>query len=49
VAPHYNSILTSEAGVRGHVQACVLAYGLVRILEGRLDAAALKAAPTVRA
>jgi len=30
---------TSEAGVRGHVQACVLAYGLVRVIEDRLDAA----------
>jgi len=28
---------TSEAGVRGHVQACVLAYGLVRTIEDRLD------------
>ncbi|MFU8888958.1 MAG: transposase [Trueperaceae bacterium] len=32
---------TSEAGVRGHVQACVLAYALVRIIEDRLDAANL--------
>ena len=32
---------TSEAGVRGHVQACVLAYTLVRIMEDRLDAAGL--------
>jgi transposase len=32
---------TSEAGVRGHVQACVLAYGLVRVIEDRLDAAEL--------
>jgi len=32
---------TSEAGVRGHVQACVLAYGLVRVIEDRLDAAGL--------
>ena len=30
---------TSEAGVRGNVQACVLAYGLVRVIEDRLDAA----------
>jgi transposase len=30
---------TSEAGVRGHVQACVLAYALVRVIEDRLDAA----------
>ena len=30
---------TSEAGIRGHVQACVLAYGLVRVIEDRLDAA----------
>jgi len=30
---------TSEAGIRGHVQACVLAYALVRIIEDRLDAA----------
>ena len=34
---------TSEAGVRGHVQACVLAYGLVRVIEDRLDAAGLDA------
>ena len=32
---------TSEAGIRGHVQACVLAYGLVRVIEDRLDAAGL--------
>jgi hypothetical protein len=32
---------TSEAGIRGHVQACVLAYALVRIIEDRLDAAEL--------
>ena len=32
---------TSEAGVRGHVQACVLAYALVRIIEDRLDQAGL--------
>lgn len=32
---------TSEAGVRGHVQACVLAYALVRIIEDRLDVANL--------
>jgi transposase len=32
---------TSEAGIRGHVQACVLAYALVRIIEDRLDAAGL--------
>jgi hypothetical protein len=32
---------TSEAGVRGHVQACVLAYALVRIIEDRLDSAGL--------
>jgi hypothetical protein len=32
---------TSEAGVRGHVQACVLAFALVRIIEDRLDAAEL--------
>ena len=32
---------TSEAGVRGHVQACVLAYALVRVIEHRLDAADL--------
>jgi hypothetical protein len=32
---------TSEAGIRGHVQACVLAYTLVRIIEDRLDAAGL--------
>jgi hypothetical protein len=32
---------TSEAGVRGHVQACVLAYALVRIIEDRLDDAGL--------
>ena len=32
---------TSEAGIRGHVQACVLAYGLVRMIEDRLDAADL--------
>jgi transposase len=32
---------TSEAGIRGHVQACVLAYGLVRIIDDRLDAAGL--------
>ena len=32
---------TSEAGVRGHVQAYVLAYGLVRFIEDRLDAASL--------
>jgi hypothetical protein len=29
----------SEAGVRGHVQACVLAYALVGILDERLDRA----------
>lgn len=34
---------TSEAGVRGHVQACVLAYALVRVIEDRLDAASLDA------
>jgi transposase len=33
--------LTSEAGVRGHVQACVLAYALVRVIEDRLDAAGI--------
>jgi multidrug efflux pump subunit AcrA (membrane-fusion protein) len=32
---------TSEAGIRGHVQACVLAYGLVRMIEDRLDTADL--------
>jgi len=32
---------TSEAGIRGHVQACVLAYALVRLIEDRLDAAGL--------
>jgi len=32
---------TSEAGVRGHVQACVLAYALVRVIEDRLDGAGL--------
>jgi hypothetical protein len=32
---------TSEAGVRGHVQACVLAYALVRVIEDRLDAAGI--------
>ena len=32
---------TSEAGIRVHVQACVLAYGLVRVIEDRLDAAGL--------
>jgi len=32
---------TSEAGVRGHVQACVPAYALARIIEDRLDAAKL--------
>jgi hypothetical protein len=32
---------TSEAGVRGHVHACVLAYGLLRVIEDRLDAAGL--------
>jgi len=32
---------TSEAGIRGHVQACVLAYALVRVIEDRLDAADL--------
>ncbi len=32
---------TSEAGVRGHVQACILAYALVRIMEDRLDDANL--------
>ena len=32
---------TSEAGIRGHVQACVLACGLVRVIEDRLDAAIL--------
>jgi transposase len=31
----------SEAGIRGHVQACVLAYGLVRVIEDRLDAAGI--------
>jgi transposase len=39
---------TSEAGVRGHVQACVLAYGLVRIIEDRLDAAGLDSTPRRR-
>jgi transposase len=34
---------TSEAGVRGHVQACVLAYALVRVIEDRLDAAGIDA------
>lgn len=34
---------TSEAGVRSHVQACVLAYALVRIIEDRLDRAGLDA------
>ena len=32
---------TSEAGVRGHIQTCVLAYTLARILEDRLEAAGL--------
>jgi hypothetical protein len=31
----------SEAGVRGHVQACVLAFALVRVIEDRLDAAGI--------
>lgn len=32
---------TSEAGIRGHAQACVLAYALVRITEDRLGAAGI--------
>ena len=32
---------TSDAGVRGHVQACVLAYALMRLIEDRLDAASI--------
>lgn len=32
---------TSEVGIRGHVQACVLAYGLVRVIEVRLGAAGI--------
>ena len=32
---------TSEAGVRGHVQACVFAYALVLSTEDRLDAAGI--------
>ena len=32
---------TSDAGVRGHVHTCVLAYTLARILEDRLEAAGL--------
>jgi hypothetical protein len=31
----------SEAGVRGHAQACVLAFALVRVIEDRLDAAGI--------
>jgi len=34
---------TSEAGVRGHIQTCVLAYTLARLLEDRLEAAGLDA------
>lgn len=32
---------TSEAGVRGHIQTCVLAYTLARVLEDRLEAAGI--------
>jgi len=32
---------TIGAGMRGHVQACMLAYGLVRVIEDRFDAAGL--------
>ena len=32
---------TNEMGVRGHIQTCVLAYTLARILEDRLEAAGL--------
>ena len=32
---------TSEAGVRGHVQTCVLAYGLTRIIDDRLEQAGI--------
>lgn len=32
---------TSEAGVRGHVQSCVLAYLLTRIIDDRLEQAGL--------
>lgn len=34
---------TSEAGVRAHIQTCVLAYPLTRLLEDRLEAAGLHA------
>jgi len=33
---------TSEAGVRGHVQSCVLAYLLTRIIDDRLEKAGLE-------
>jgi len=38
IRPVYHS---SDAGVKGHLHTCILAYALLRILEDRLDAAGL--------